>query len=128
MLDETIERSEPVEATEQPIKKVTLTVKRTKPRKDPGRDAAGKRLAEHNRKVREVKRAREGKNDIDLNVKTENNGNSSSSSSSFSLTQVLSVVSIVVSLAGLYYKREELKASMLSLVKPKDSEAVRPEV
>ena len=33
---------------------------------------------------------------------------------SFSLTQILSVVSIVVSLAGLYYKRKEL----MSFVKP----------
>ena len=35
--------------------------------------------------------------------------NESEQSSSFSLTQVLSVASIIVSLAGLYYKREELK-------------------
>ena len=43
---------------------------------------------------------------------------------SFSLTQILSVVSIVVSLAGLYYKRKEL----MSFVKPEknDFQALPP--
>ena len=37
---------------------------------------------------------------------------------SFSLTQILSVASIVVSLAGLYYKRKEL----MSFVKPEKND------
>ena len=39
-----------------PTEQVTTTEKKTKP-KDPGRIAAGKRLAEHNKKVREAKKA-----------------------------------------------------------------------
>ena len=40
----------------EPTEQVTTTEKKTKP-KDPGRIAAGKRLAEHNKKVREAKKA-----------------------------------------------------------------------
>ena len=43
---------------------------------------------------------------------------------SFSLTQILSVVSIVVSLAGLYYKRKEL----MSFVKPEKSDFQAPPI
>ena len=108
---------EPAEepSEKKPAPKVTSTVKKTKPMKNPGRVAAGKRLAQHNRKVKDAKVNRQKGIDMDLNVCNENNGNSSSS---FSLTQVLSAVSIVVSLAGLYYKREEL----MSLIKPKKIE------
>ena len=86
-----------------PTEQVTTTEKKTKP-KDPGRIAAGKRLAEHNKKVREAKKAGREKE-----IPKENN-----QEGSFSLTQILSVVSIVVSLAGLYYKRKEL----MSFVQP----------
>ena len=94
-----------------PTEQVTTTEKKTKP-KDPGRIAAGKRLAEHNKKAREAKKAgrekeipKENKDEIPK----ENN-----QEGSFSLTQILSVVSIFVSLAGLYYKRKEL----MSFVQP----------
>ena len=100
---------------------VTTTEKKTKP-KDPGRIAAGKRLAEHNKKVREAKKAgrekeipKENKDEIPK----ENN-----QEGSFSLTQILSVVSIVVSLAGLYYKRKEL----MSFVKPEKSDFQAPPI
>ena len=43
---------------------------------------------------------------------------------SFSLTQILSVVSIVVSLAGLYYKRKEL----MSFVKPEKNDFRAPPI
>ena len=101
------EKSSPIDSAKQ----VTTTEKKTKP-KDPGRIAAGKKLAEYNKKAREAKKAgrekeipKENKDEIPK----ENN-----QEGSFSLTQILSVASIVVSLAGLYYKRKEL----MSLVKP----------
>ena len=94
---------------------MTSTVKKTKPMKNPGRVAAGKRLAQHNRKGKEVKANRQKGADMDSKVENENDA------SSFSLTQVLSAVSIAVSLAGLYHKREEL----MSLVKPKKIERER---
>ena len=100
---------------------ITTTEKKTKP-KDPGRIVAGKRLAEHNKKVREAKKAgrekeipKENKDEIPK----ENN-----QEGSFSLTQILSVVSIVVSLAGLYYKRKEL----MSFVKPEKSDFQAPPI
>ena len=93
-----MENKEP-SATEQ----VTTTVRKTKP-KDPGRIAAGKKLAEYNKKAREAKKASQENKEIP----NENNQDTSNEQGSFSLTQILSVVSIVVSLAGLYYKRKEL--------------------
>ena len=68
---------------------ITTTEKKTKP-KDPGRIAAGKKLAEYNKKAREAKKAgrekeipKENKDEIPK----ENN-----QEGSFSLTQILSVV------------------------------------
>ena len=86
------EKSSPIDSAEQ----VTTTEKNTKP-KDPGRIAAGKKLAEYNKKAREAKKAgRENKEIPKENkdeIPKENN-----QEGSFSLTQILSVVSIVVSL------------------------------
>ena len=92
---------------------ITTTEKKTKP-KDPGRIAAGKKLAEYNKKAREAKKAGREKE-----IPKENN-----QEGSFSLTQILSVVSIVVSLAGLYYKRKEL----MSFVKPEKNDFRAPPI
>ena len=96
-----------------PTEKVTTTEKKTKP-KDPGRIAAGKKLAKYNKKAREVKKAGREKE-----IPKENN-----QEGSFSLTQILSVVNIVVSLAGLYYKRKEL----MSFVKPEKNDFRAPPI
>ena len=111
-----------------PAKKVTSTVKKTKPKKDPQRVAAGKRLAEFNRKARDGKRSEN--NAVAMSSASDPNesdkGNPSPSSS-FSLTQVLSVVSIVVSLAGLYYKREEARSYLKSVfLKQRESTETKP--
>ena len=106
----------------EPTEQVTTTEKKTKP-KDPGRIAAGKKLAEYNKKAREAKKAgREAKEIPKENkdeIPKENN-----QEGSFSLTQILSVVSIVVSLAGLYYKRKEL----MSFVKPEKNDFQAPPI
>ena len=106
----------PPAAPASPAKKVTSTVKKTKPKKDPQRVAAGKRLAEFNRKARDGKRSEN--NAVAMSPASDpiksDKGNPSPSSS-FSLTQVFSVVSIVVSLAGLYYKREEARSYLKSV-------------
>ena len=66
-----------------------------------------------------------------MKVKSKNTENKSSNdsepadsreSSSFSITQVLSVVSIVVSLPLLYYKRKELMSLMTPQPTPKPTE------
>ena len=108
--------SETPAATASPAKKVTS--------KDPQRVAAGKRLAEFNRKARDGKRSEN--NAVAMSSAsdpTKSDKGNPSPSSSFSLTQVLSMVSIVVSLAGLYYKREEAR-SYLKSVFPKQRENV----
>ena len=105
----------------EPTEQVTTTEKKTKP-KDPGRIAAGKRLAEYNKKAREAKkvgREKEIPKENKDEIPKENN-----QEGSFSLTQILSVVSIVVSLAGLYYKRKEL----MSFVKPEKSDFQAPPI
>ena len=103
-----------LEEKSSPTEQVTTTEKKTIP-KDPGRIAAGKKLAEYNKKAREAKKAgREAKK-----IPKENN-----QEGSFSLTQILSVVSIVVSLAGLYYKRKEL----MSFVRPEKNDFRAPPI
>ena len=103
-----------------PTEQVTTTEKKTKP-KDPGRIAAGKRLAEHNKKVREAKKAGREK---EIPKEKDEIPKENNQEGSFSLTQILSVVSIVVSLAGLYYKRKEL----MSFVKPEKSDFQAPPI
>ena len=102
-----------------PPSPITPTEKKPKP-KDPGRIAAGKKLAEYNKKAREAKKAsksiRENKE-----IPNENNQEIPNEQGSFSLIPILSVASIVVSLAGLYYKRKEL----MSCVKPPRERRVR---
>ena len=104
----------------EPTEQVTTTEKKTKP-KDPGRIAAGKRLAEHNKKVREAKKAGRDK---EMPKEKDEIPKENNQEGSFSLTQILSVVSIVVSLAGLYYKRKEL----MSFVKPEKSDFQAPPI
>ena len=99
------------EKKEADSEQITTTTKQTVP-KNPGRIAAGKKLAEHNKKAREAKKKAKEVTLSDTQEQKENpisTENESEQSSSFSLTQVLSVASIIVSIAGLYYKREELK-------------------
>ena len=77
----------------------------------------------YNKKAREAKKtsreAKEIPNENKDEIPKENN-----QEGSFSLTQILSVVSIVVSLAGLYYKRKEL----MSLVKPEKNDFRAPPI
>ena len=77
-----------------------------KPNKDPEHVAAGKNLAEHNRRVREEKEKKGGS--MDPSPKRAGHGAARlqlqpepSSSSSFSLTRILLVASVILSLAGL---------------------------
>ena len=105
---------EPETSSEKEPEQITTTVKQTVP-KNPGRIAAGKKLAEHNKKAREAKKkAKEVTKTDTKRVEQKENPttteNSSEQSSSLSLTQMLSVASIAVSVVGLYYKREELKS------------------
>ena len=82
---------------------VTSTDKnKMKPNKDPEHVAAGKKLAEHNRRVWEEKEKKGGSKDP--SPKRAGHGAARlqpEPSSSFSLTQILLVASVILSLAGL---------------------------
>ena len=110
----------PEEPTPAPAR-VTADPPKTKPAKNPGRVASGKRLAERNRLAREalaretLKKKAEAEtaspaaSASDVTTTTAND-NSSSSSSSLSLGAMLGIGSLIVSAAGLYYQREAIMA------------------
>ena len=106
----------PEEPTPTPAPaRVTADPPKTKPAKNPGRVASGKRLAERNRLAREAKKKAEAESASpaptttaatagDVTTTTAND----SSSSSLSLGAVLGIGGLIVSAAGLYYQREAI--------------------
>ena len=73
-----------------PTEQVTTTEKKTKP-KDPGRIAAGKKLAEHNKKAREAKKSSKSIHEAEI---PKENKDEIPKQRSFSLKQILSVVTL----------------------------------
>lgn len=73
------------------------------------------RLAKHNRKVREANKLESSySGSTEASVKqSSSNSRAKLSPSSFSLTQILSIASIVLSLTGLYHKRKEVMALVI---------------
>ena len=101
----------PEEPTPAPAPaRVTADPPKTKPAKNPGRVASGKRLAERNRLAREAKKAEAGaakpapsaSDDVTVD----------NSSSSLSLGAMLGIGSLIVGVAGLYYQRESIMARL----------------
>ena len=99
--------------------RVTADPPKTKPAKNPGRVASGKRLAERNRLAREAlareteakaKAAEPAASASDVTTTTAND--SSSSSSSLSLGAVLGIGSLIVGVGSLYYQREAIMARL----------------
>ena len=95
--------------------RVTADPPKTKPAKNPGRVASGKRLAERNRLAREAKKKAEAESanpaattaearSIDVTTTTANDNNSSG----LSLGAMLGIGGLIVSAAGLYYQREAI--------------------
>ena len=105
----------PEEPTPTPTPaRVTADPPKTKPAKNPGRVASGKRLAERNRLAREAKKKAEAESaspaatttaasSIDVTTTTANDN-----SSSLSLGAMLGIGGLIVSAAGLYYQREAI--------------------
>ena len=91
--------------------RVTADPPKTKPAKNPGRVASGKRLAERNRLAREAKKKAEAEAASPAATKTEDSA-SDSSSSSLSLGAMLGIGSLIVGVAGLYYQRESIMARL----------------
>ena len=106
----------PEEPTPTPAPaRVTADPPKTKPAKNPGRVASGKRLAEYNRLAREAKKKAEAESanpaattaeasSIDVTTTTANDNNSSG----LSLGAMLGIGGLIVSAAGLYYQREAI--------------------
>ena len=90
--------------------RVTADPPKTKPAKNPGRVASGKRLAERNRLAREAKKKAEAEAAKPAPTKTEASASDSTaeSSSSLSLGAMLGIGGLIVSAAGLYYQREAI--------------------
>ena len=103
----------PEEPTPTPTPaRVTADPPKTKPAKNPGRVASGKRLAERNRLAREAKKKAEAEaaspapttaSASDVTTTTANDN-----SSSLSLGAMLGIGGLIVSAAGLYYQREAI--------------------
>ena len=90
---------------------VTADPPKTKPAKNPGRVASGKRLAERNRLAREAKKKAEAEAAspaASASAVTTTTANDNSSSSSLSLGAMLGIGGLIVSAAGLYYQREAI--------------------
>ena len=119
--------SQPLETiTEEPTPtpapaRVTADPPKTKPAKNPGRVASGKRLAERNRLAREAKKKAEAESASpaasasDVTTTTANDNNNSSS---LSLGAMLGIGSLIVSAAGLYYQREAIMARLKPATPP----------
>ena len=95
--------------------RVTADPPKTKPAKNPGRVASGKRLAERNRLGREalaretLKAEAEAKAAEPAPTKTED---SVSDSSSLSLGAVLGIGGLILTAANVYYQREAIMARL----------------
>ena len=102
----------PEEPTPTPAPaRVTADPPKTKPAKNPGRVASGKRLAERNRLAREAKKKAEAEAAspaASASAVTTTTANDNNSSSSLSLGAMLGIGGLIVSAAGLYYQREAI--------------------
>ena len=99
--------------------RVTADPPKTKPAKNPGRVASGKRLAERNRLGREALARETLKAEAEAEAKAKaaepaptKTEDSASDSSSLSLGAMLGIGSLIVGVAGLYYQRESIMARL----------------
>ena len=103
----------PEEPTPTPAPaRVTADPPKTKPAKNPGRVASGKRLAERNRLAREAKKKAEAEAANPVPTTTTASASdvttTTANDSSLSLGAMLGIGGLIVSAAGLYYQREAI--------------------
>ena len=110
----------PEEPTPAPAR-VTADPPKTKPAKNPGRVASGKRLAERNRLAREALARETLRAEAEAETAspaasasdvTTTTANDNSSSSSLSLGTMLGIGTLIVGVVGLYYQRESIMARL----------------
>ena len=124
----------PEEPTPTPAPaRVTADPPKTKPAKNPGRVASGKRLAEGNRLAREAKKKAEAESASPAPTTTTTTASASdvttttandNSSSSLSLVALLGIGGLIISAAGLYYQREAIMTRLKPA--PPPLEPVKP--
>ena len=117
------ETQTPVDTTQQVTSKVPTTRV-----KNPTRVAAGKAIAEKRRQVQEAQKKKLAEaDDIVANeqlkkaqeeAKKADEAPPETVSQTLTTTQLLSVISIGISLVGLYYKREEIKNALSKIKAP----------
>ena len=116
--------SQPVE-TPQPIDQQVTSKAPTTRVKDPKKVAAGKALQKKNREAREAqKKALDEANAIIANLEKKipeaaEAAEAAPAEAALTTTQWLSGISIFLSIVGIYYKREEIKAIFNPPVEPK---------
>ena len=100
--------------------RVTADPPKTKPAKNPGRVASGKRLAERNRLAREAKKKAEADAASPAPTTTEASASDSTvdNSSSLSLGIMLGIGTLIVGVVGLYYQREAIMARLKPAPQP----------
>ena len=113
----------PEEPTPTPAPaRVTADPPKTKPAKNPGRVASGKRLAERNRLAREAKKKAEA--EAANPAASASDVTANDNSSSLSLGAMLGIGGLIVSAAGLYYQREAIMTRLKPA--PPPPEPVKP--
>ena len=101
----------PEEPTPTPTPaRVTADPPKTKPAKNPGRVASGKRLAERNRLAREAKKKAEADaaNPAPTTASASDVTANDNNRKSLSLGAMFGIGGLIVSAAGLYYQREAI--------------------
>ena len=117
--------------TPTPVR-VTADPPKTKPatEKNPGRVAAGKRLAAHNRKVREAKKAEAEAASAAAqpsdNAPAKSKKTSKEEESGISLITVLGIGGLLVPPAGVYYQREAIMNRFKPAATPAPQAATPP--
>ena len=93
--------------------RVTADPPTTKPAKNPGRVASGKRLAERNRLAREAKKKAESASVSNTTASASNTTTATASdNNNLSLVTVLGIGGLIVSGLGVYYQREAIMARL----------------
>ena len=113
----------PEEPTPAPAPaRVTADPPKTKPAKNPGRVASGKRLAERNRLAREAKKKAEAESASPAPTTTAASASdvTVSGNSSLSLGAMLGIGELIVSAAGLYYQREAIMTRLRPAPPPQE--------
>ena len=116
----------PEEPTPTPAPaRVTADPPKTKPVKNPGRVASGKRLAERNRLAREALKKAEAEAASPAPTTTADSASVvTANNSGLSLGTMLGIGGLIVSAAGLYYQREAIMTRLKPA--PPPPEPVKP--